>query len=96
MIFLISNPLAYLVQLLDNREDEESRNQTDTSKNTPDGHKVEILTPHYTWNHYQLVTDSCSTEQRPIINPEYFGGATFDTNEIPIGESNSSANVRMR
>ncbi len=34
--------------------------------------------------------------QRPIIKPAYFGGATFDTNEIPIGESRSSANVRMR
>ena len=34
--------------------------------------------------------------QRPIIKPAYFGGATFDTNEIPIGERRSSANVRMR
>ena len=34
--------------------------------------------------------------QRPIIKPAYLGGATFDTNEIPIGESRSSAKVRMR
>ena len=33
---------------------------------------------------------------RPIIRPAYFGGATLDTNEIPIGESSNSANVRMR
>lgn len=34
--------------------------------------------------------------QRPIIKPAYLGGATFVTNEIPIGESNNSAKVRMR
>ena len=36
------------------------------------------------------------TNQPPIIIPAYLGGATFDTNEIPIGESNSSANVRIK
>ncbi len=34
-----------------------------------------------------------AANQRPIIKPAYFGGATFDTNEIPIGESRSSAKV---
>jgi hypothetical protein len=34
--------------------------------------------------------------QRPIIRPAYFGGATLVTNEMPIGESRSSAKVRMR
>ena len=37
-----------------------------------------------------------ATNQPPIIIPLYFGGATFDTNEIPIGESNNSANVNTR
>ena len=37
-----------------------------------------------------------ATNQPPIIIPLYFGGATFDTNEIPIGESNNSAKVKMR
>ena len=37
-----------------------------------------------------------ATNQPPIIKPLSFGGATFDTNEIPIGESNNSANVRIR
>ena len=37
-----------------------------------------------------------ATNQQPIIIPLYFGGATLDTNEIPIGESRSSANVRIR
>ena len=35
-----------------------------------------------------------ATNQPPIIIPLYFGGATFDTNEMPIGESSSSAKVR--
>ena len=34
--------------------------------------------------------------QSPIIRPAYFGGATFETNEIPIGESSSSAKVSTR
>ena len=37
-----------------------------------------------------------ATNQPPIIKPFNFGGATFDTNEIPIGESNNSANVSTR
>ena len=37
-----------------------------------------------------------ATNHPPIIKPFNFGGATFDTNEIPIGESNNSANVRIR
>jgi hypothetical protein len=37
-----------------------------------------------------------ATNQPPIIKPLSFGGATFDTNEIPIGESNNSANVRIK
>ena len=37
-----------------------------------------------------------ATNQPPIIIPAYFGGATLDTNEIPIGESNNSANVNTR
>ena len=37
-----------------------------------------------------------ATNQHPIIIPLYFGGATFETKEIPIGESRSSAKVRMR
>ena len=37
-----------------------------------------------------------ATNQPPIIIPLYFGGATFETNEIPIGESRSSANVKIR
>ena len=37
-----------------------------------------------------------ATNQPPIIIPLYFGGATFVTNEIPIGESNNSANVSTR
>ena len=34
--------------------------------------------------------------QHPIIMPLYFGGATFVTNEIPIGLSNNSANVKTK
>ena len=30
------------------------------------------------------------------IKPLYFGGATFDTNEIPIGLSSSSPNVSTK
>ena len=37
-----------------------------------------------------------ATNQHPIIMPLYLGGATFDTNEIPIGERSSSANVSTR
>ena len=37
-----------------------------------------------------------ATNQPPIIRPLSFGGATFDTNEIPMGESTSSAKVRIR
>lgn len=37
-----------------------------------------------------------ATNQPPIIKPLSFGGATFETNEIPIGESNNSANVRTK
>ena len=37
-----------------------------------------------------------ATNQPPIIKPLSFGGATFDTNEIPMGESNNSAKVRTR
>ena len=37
-----------------------------------------------------------ATNQPPIIAPLYFGGATFDTNDIPIGLSNNSPKVRTR
>ena len=37
-----------------------------------------------------------ATNQPPIIKPLYFGGATFVTNEIPIGESNNSAKVSTK
>ena len=37
-----------------------------------------------------------ATNHPPIIIPLSFGGATLDTNEIPIGERRSSAKVRMR
>ena len=34
--------------------------------------------------------------QQPIIMPLYFGGATFVTNEMPIGLNNNSANVNTK
>ncbi len=34
--------------------------------------------------------------QHPIIAPLYFGGATFETNDIPMGDNSSSANVSIR
>ena len=37
-----------------------------------------------------------ATNHPPIIIPLYFGGATFDTNEMPIGERRSSAKVSTR
>ena len=37
-----------------------------------------------------------AANQQPIIIPLYLGGATFETKEIPIGESRSSAKVRVR
>ena len=37
-----------------------------------------------------------ATNQPPIIIPLYLGGATFDTNEMPIGESSNSAKVNIR
>ena len=37
-----------------------------------------------------------ATNQPPIIIPAYLGGATFDTKEMPIGESNSSAKVNIK
>ena len=37
-----------------------------------------------------------ATNQPPIIMPLYFGGATFETKEMPIGESSSSPKVRTR
>ena len=37
-----------------------------------------------------------ATNQPPIIIPLYLGGATFETNEMPIGDKSSSAKVRMK
>lgn len=37
-----------------------------------------------------------ATNQPPIIIPLYWGGATFETNDIPIGESSSSPNVSTK
>ena len=37
-----------------------------------------------------------AANQHPIMAPLYFGGATLDTNDMPIGESRSSAKVRTR
>ena len=37
-----------------------------------------------------------ATNHPPIIIPAYLGGATFVTNEIPMGDRRSSAKVRMR
>lgn len=34
--------------------------------------------------------------QHPIIAPLYLGGATLDTNDMPMGERRSSANVSTR
>ena len=43
-----------------------------------------------------LFPSAVATNQPPIIIPLYFGGATFVTSEMPIGDSNNSAKVRMR
>ena len=37
-----------------------------------------------------------ATNQPPIMVPLSLGGATFDTNEMPIGESNNSPNVNTK
>lgn len=37
-----------------------------------------------------------ATNHPPIIIPLSFGGATFETNEIPIGLRSNSANVNTR
>ena len=53
----------------------------------------------YKHNHDSVLlryVDEVEAERIMAIKPAYFGGATFDTNEIPIGESRSSANVRIR
>ena len=54
--------LAYLVQLLDDREDEEGRHEADAGENTPDSNEVEVLAPHDARHHNELVADSCSAE----------------------------------
>ena len=54
--------LANLVQLLDDREDEDCREQADACQNAPDSNKAEVLTPHDAWEHYELIADSSSTE----------------------------------
>ena len=43
-----------------------------------------------------ILPNAVATNQQPIIIPLYLGGATFDTNEIPMGESNSSAMVSTK
>lgn len=44
----------------------------------------------------KILPKAVATNQPPIIRPLSFGGATFDTNEIPMGESKSSAKVRIK
>ena len=43
-----------------------------------------------------MLPAAVATNQPPIMVPLSLGGATFDTNEMPMGESNSSPKVRMR
>ena len=43
-----------------------------------------------------LLPRAVATNHPPIIMPLYFGGATFVTNEMPMGDSSNSAKVRMR
>ena len=43
-----------------------------------------------------MLPKAVATNHPPIIIPLYFGGATFETNEMPIGESSSSPNVSTR
>ena len=44
----------------------------------------------------RMLPIAVATNHPPIIIPLYFGGATLETNEIPIGLSNSSPNVSTR
>ena len=37
-----------------------------------------------------------ATNQPPIINPLYFGGATLETKLIPIGDNNNSPKVKIK
>ena len=53
---------------------------------------VELIPPTTT----SWLPIAVATNHPPIIMPLYLGGATFDTNEIPIGESNSSPKVSTR
>ena len=43
-----------------------------------------------------MLPAAVATNQPPIMVPLSLGGATFDTNYMPMGESNSSPKVRMR
>ena len=43
-----------------------------------------------------ILPNAVATNQPPIIRPLSLGGATFDTNEIPIGERSNSAKVSTR
>ena len=67
-----------------------------TSMNTPQHNQsgtVPQRTPPTSTNWLPMAVE---TNHPPIIMPLYLGGATFDTNDMPIGESNNSPKVRMR
>ena len=44
----------------------------------------------------RMLPKAVATNQPPIIRPLYLGGATFETKEIPIGESSNPAKVKIR
>ena len=86
--------LRHLFELLHNGEDEQGRKQTKHDEHAPHHPQLDAA-PQVTDDRHHVIADSRGHEP-PIIIPLYFGGATLDTKEMPMGDNNNSANVNTR
>ena len=88
--------LAYFFETLHLREDEDERNEAEHGEGRPYNVK-RYLAPEEGGDNGEEVTH-CGGDKptTPSSYPLYWGGATFETKEIPIGERSNSAKVRTR
>ena len=90
------NILAYFFEALHHGEHEECREDAEHGEDSPYNPQRQVAPKDTAHMATRKLPMAVATNHPPIIIPLYFGGATFDTNEIPIGESRSSANVKIR
>ena len=87
--------LTHFFETFHLREDEDEREETQHGQRGP--HHIEgHFTPEQCRNDREEVADGRGHEPTSHHHSFVLGGSYLETNEMPIGESSNSANVRTR